>query len=180
MGLDITAYRKIEKLDCVFDSDGYPIDPKTGEPLDWQTYFFACVNPEFPRQADGIKDGNCYKFEEDYKFRAGSFLGYNHWREQLAKLAGYPAVLAPIGNMLLEKRHDEGAEKSGGGPFYELICFSDCEGVIGPKTSAKLAQDFQAFQESADQHEDERFRSRYNDWRKAFEMASESGCVRFY
>ena len=59
------------------------------------------------------------------------------WNE-LATLAGYAGA-------------DDAWERTDG-PFWELINFSDCEGVIGPKTSAKLAGDFAAFQEKADAH----------------------------
>ncbi len=178
MGLDITAYRKIEMLnDVVFDKDGDPIDPTTREPVDFDTR--ACLNDDYPERAKDIQDGAYYSAEESMCFRAGSYGGYNGWRNELASLAGYP-----IGQyQQYGKMHDShcvacwnGAE----GPFSELINFSDCEGTIGAIVSAKLAADFACFQEKADAHESERFRASYADWRKAFEMAADGGMVSFH
>ena len=61
-----------------------------------------------------------------------------------------------------------------------MINFSDCEGVIGPKTSAKLAKDFAEFQAQADAHPDDWFRDLYTTWRRAFELASDDGAVGFH
>ena len=37
MGLDVTAYKKLSKLDALFDSDGDPVNPITREPF--ENYF---------------------------------------------------------------------------------------------------------------------------------------------
>ena len=114
-------------------------------------------------------------------FRAGSYSGYNHWREKLAEIAGYPSIETDrFGSGLKEMRHDAGAREAGSGPFYELIWFSDCEGIIGPITSAKLARDFADFQAKADAVEDDYWREKYGKWRQAFEMAAEEGAVDFH
>ena len=63
-------------------------------------------------------------------------------------------------------------------PFYELINFSDCEGFIGPKTSAKLAKDFAAWQEKAGERG--WFSEKYAQWRAAFELAANGGVVQFH
>jgi len=178
MGLDITYYKNLTKLDCVFDADGEPIDPATREPLEGK-YLQAGLNGDFPGRADEIEDRAVYRYEDGDGFRAGSYSGYTHWREELAKLAGYPAKDADRYGTVTQ-RHDAGAWAVSEGPFWELICFSDCEGVIGAKVSAKLAADFAQFQAKADAHEDERFRWLYGDWRKAFETAADKGAVDFH
>lgn len=179
MGLDITAYGKITPLDCVFDSDGEPIDPKTREPLDGLEYFQANVNQDFPDRSKDIADNGVYTYETSTGFRAGSYGGYNNWRESLAKLAGYaPEEEDRYGSKRM--RHDAGAWSKTSGPFWELILFSACEGTIGPKVSAKLAKDFADYQTKADAHEDEYFRSKYAEWREAFEMAANNGAVDFH
>lgn len=178
MGLDITAYRQLKKIDCVFDEDGEPIDPTTREPLE-ECYLRAWVNPDFPGRADDIEDKGVYLSEDSFGFRAGSYGGYNHWRRTLAELAGYPA--APFTRFgTTEMRHDAGAWAADSGPFWELINFSDCEGVIGATASAKLAADFAAHQDKADAHADERFRAKYAEFRQAFEMAADGGAVEFH
>jgi hypothetical protein len=177
MGLDITAYRKITKIDAVFDADGEPIDPATREPIDYDMR--AYVNDDFPGRADEIEDRAIYKAEDSMGFRAGSYGGYNGWRNSLAKLAGYP-----LGQYeQYDRKWDsycvacwEGKE----GPFSELIHFSDCEGVIGASVAAKLAKDFADFQEAADGVDDDYFILKYAEWRKAFEMAADGGAVSFH
>lgn len=156
MGLDIRAFRKITAGDeTVRDEDG---DVTEG----WFTFY---VNPDFPERADGLKDDCPYKAEEEFHFRAGSYGGYNQWRNDLALTVGWKSA--------------EDAWAATSGPLWELINFSDCEGVIGPTTSKKLADEFANFQSQADAHPDDRFRYLYSCWRKAFEMASDDGCVRF-
>lgn len=178
MGLDITAYRDIEKIDCVFDGDGEPINPSSREPLNTD-YFQIYVNPDFSERADGLDHKAVYKYAEEMDFRAGSYSGYNHWREQLAELAGWPKVETERwGQKLL--RHDAATYDAKGGPFWELIRFSDCEGTIGPKTSAKLAKDFADHQGKADAHPDIYFRNVYNNFRAGFEMAAQNGAVDFH
>src|SRR5216117_1196420 len=114
MGLDITAYRQIKKLDCEV-KDGEPIGPNC-QPLDWKEYAHLYSYPPWMDRADGIEDGY-YSFAEAMKFRAGSYSGYNNWRNDLARLAGW--------------KDDEEAWKATEGPFWELINFADNEGVIG-------------------------------------------------
>jgi len=177
MGLDITAHRKLTKLDTVFGSDGEPIDPVTREPLEYA--FKAYLNPDFPGRADEIIDRAIYTSEDSMGLHAGSYSGYNHWREQLAELAGYiPEDYEQFGRA--RKSYCMPCWNGAEGPFAELINFSDCEGVIGCSVSAKLAKDFADFQHKADAHEDERFRMKYAEWRCAFEMAADQGAVEFH
>jgi hypothetical protein len=92
MGLDVTAYRKLTKLDVLFNEDGEAVDPTTREPVD------ECMrvreNHDFPGRAAGLEDGAAYGYEDAEAFWSGSYSRYNHWREQLAELAEYPA--APV------------------------------------------------------------------------------------
>lgn len=176
MGLDITYYRNLKKLDVVFDKSGRAIDPVTREFLDYD--FDAYSNPDFPEHIAGVEEGY-YAAERGGGFRAGSYGGYNQWREELAKLAGYPSRPEERYGRV-EERHDRGAQEAGQGPFFELIYFSDCEGTIGPKFSAKLAKDFSDYQAKADGHTDEYWRDKYTEWRKAFEFAANNGAVSFH
>lgn len=178
MGLDITAYQNIRFIDCVFDASGEPIDPGTRKPIDEARR--VNVNRDFVARADGLQEDAWFVPEKAYGFHAGSYGGYNQWREELAKLSEYPAVETDSELRRGKIRHDAGAWKAESGPFWELINFSDCEGCIGPKTSAKLAKDFADYQQRADSHSDERFRDRYNEWRGAFEMAAINGLVDFH
>jgi len=175
MSLDITAYRQIKAIDCVFDEDGEPIDPTTREEIDYD--FRAYINSDFPGRADDVRGGAIYSSQDSTGFRIG-YGGYNHWRNELARIAGFPETdFERYGSV--EKRHDAGAWAATEGPFWELILFSDCEGVIGSAVAKKLAADFVQYQEQADK-EDEHFRNWYATWREAFDMAADGGAVSFH
>lgn len=75
-------------------------------------------------------------------------------------------------------RHDATCWQGATGPFSELINFSDCEGVIGPKTAAKLARDFAAFEAQAEAWGDD-FYDQYLNWEEVFLMAADGGAVAF-
>lgn len=152
MGLDITAYRQLKPVECGDE----------GGCLEDHAHVYG-NGDNFPGRDEGVTPG-CYMFVGEHAFRAGAYSGYNRWREQLAELAGYTP----------EEAWSDAAK---GKPFYELVNFSDFEGTIGPVVAMRLAADFAAFQEKADAHEDEYFREKYAEWRKAFEMASDNGAV---
>jgi hypothetical protein len=160
VGLDISYYSNLKPA---------PDAPRDeyGE-VDYAA-FFTAHDGELDLRAPDLAPG-VYAFDKMGKFRAGSYGGYNQWRAQLAQLAGYPS----------DRYVWDHEQELLGKPFVELISFSDCEGVIGPAVSAKLAGDFAAFQAKADAHEDEWFRSKYADWRAAFEAAAKGGAVDFH
>lgn len=172
MGLDISVFCDIKKI----------------EPQPSREYYgdgaYLDQHPYFKKQADGIESG-WYSYESSYGFRAGSYGGYNQWRESLASLVG----LSP-------EEIWQSADKFDGKPFVELINFPDCEGVIGPQTSAKLLKDFKDFEDKAkevrmygDTDEEGKpldewmlnyFYNKYQEWMKAFELASNNGAVSFH
>lgn len=172
MGLDITAYKGLVLAN---GNDGFD---EVGELKDGFESFY--VNEDFPGRADDIKSRHAYTATDSFGFRAGSYGGYNLWREQLAQLAGWvPIQHTPRWGEPYES-YAAAAWAASEGPFWELINFSDCEGTIGSAVSKKLAEDFAKYQSKADKHYDDWFKQRYNHWRKAFEMASENGCVSFH
>lgn len=163
MGLDITAY---QGLKIVADAE---LD-ENGNPVDWENHFkpgasMAWSEKHFPGRAQGVDQDAVYAFDKSFRFRAGSYSGYNEWRRMLVRMIG-------LNEMSMFDERD--------GPFAELINFADNEGVIGPIVSAKLAKDFADWQEKADQHPDEWFGVQYANWRKSFEMASDNGAVDFH
>lgn len=121
-------------------------------------------NPGFPGRAAPFKSGS-YTSTGSLDMLSRSYGGYNGWRNQLAQLAGYASA--------------DQVWNASGGPFYELINFSDCEGTLGTLACAKLAQDFAEYQEKADAHPDEYFRWQYNAMRAGFEFAAVDGAVKF-
>lgn len=152
MGLDVTAYRGLR-----------PAVPQCSGEI----FTASVVEEEFKSRADSIADESQWNFAESFSFHAGSYGGYNDWREKLAQLAGFGSA--------------ENAWKSPPGrAFWSLINFSDCQGVIGPQTSAALARDFQEAQSRADEHPDLYFREIYGRFRRAFQLAADNGAVSFH
>lgn len=107
-------------------------------------------------------------------FRAGSYSGYNQWRDMLDNFVAYIVKKALV---------------TGGGqrPFAELLDFSDCEGVIDDATSKKLFKDFTKyapyisdFTGSRSKDRGEYFLSKYKEWAQAFEIAEDYGAVFFH
>jgi hypothetical protein len=161
MGLDITAYRRVEEVPSPeLDADDFPVDWKC------QTRFLD--NTDFPGRFEGLKAEAIYAFADSFDFRAGSYSGYGWWREQLAALAGYSTEDAWNG-------------RADGKPFIELVNFADNEGTLGPAVCARLAKDFADFDDRAKAHSPETwFYESYCNWRKAFEMGADRGAVDFH
>lgn len=158
MGLDVSAYAR-----CTLASDQRIDD---GEPCA-EDGVIVYHNDDFPGRCDEFPDRSVIEYGQHLDGPSHSYGGYNEWRDDLSKLAGYKSA---------KQVFDEVSE----GPFYELIDFGDNEGAIGTAVSAKLAKDFAAFQEKADTYSDEYFRTRYAQWRAAFEFASDGGFVDFH
>lgn len=158
MGLDITAYRKLEvvenpKYDEYGELENWDTEWKPGSSMEWaETYF--------PGRAEGLDSTAVYRWSEKEVFRAGSYSGYNWWREKLAEFSGKAA-------------------------FQELINFSDCEGCIGSVVSKKLFQDFQTYESKAKGFSEgiengKLWFEKYLNWKEAFEMAADGGAVDFH
>ncbi|MNL09166.1 hypothetical protein D3C87_1299150 [compost metagenome] len=107
----------------------------------------------------------------------GGYGRWGLWREHLAVLAGYPR--GRTSTYTERVPHSCGCSEQGHGPFFELIHFSDCEGVIGQHAAAKLLQDFEAHQAQANQQNPEFLRV-YNSVRDGLRMAARGGCLHFH
>lgn len=157
MGLDIHYASRMKLVTTDHDED--PDEPGA----DW---FYA--NRDYPQRAPGLIDG-CYVGDIVGGFRAGSYSGYNRWREALSRLG-----------LGVDPEQVWGSpEFYAGKPFFEVVCFSDCEGAIGAEVSAKLAADFAAYEERAATELDEYDLRVYRDFRRAFEAAADAGAVQF-
>jgi hypothetical protein len=168
MGLDVSWYREIKPApDAALDGDGYPDD--------WD-FVRVDESVHFAERRTDLAPG-IYSFAKSGSFRAGSYSGYNQWRDTLAEMVGYPALVeAPNAS---NSRHAAAAWGGHVGPFFELIHFSDCDGVIGTTISAKLAKEFAEHQAKAEGIGGY-FAEKYADWRNAFEQAAHGGFVAFH
>ena len=167
MGLDISYYQNLQ-----FDS---PDSDDDDDKYETGLIHLYMVQGGVDR-SDGLQTG-WYKGERGGNFRAGSYSGYNEWRNQLSL-----CMLNLSAEKIWESEPDDGG--SSGRPFVELIHFSDCEGFIGPKTSAKLAADFAANEVKAQRYSEAQgedwFYTKYKDWMAAFQCASSNGIVRLH
>lgn len=176
MGLDITAYSNIKRLKAHLNDDGEAIYDSTGEEIK-ERYFYVWKNPSFPGRADELVDGGVYTYEKSVGHGMG-YGGYYWWRNDLAGSAGYPVKEydAAFGK---ETSYFGGVINSEGGPFYELINFSDCEGAIDASIAKKLLADFKSFNDKAEEIGGAFFEN-YKHWQSAMEIASNSGCIIFH
>lgn len=167
MGLDISAYRKVAPApEAEVDSGGWPSD--------WKRYLsirqatLDMTEDYWPGHTEGIPPAGVYSFAEEFGLRAGSYGGYNRWREWLAEGVGHNIDEVHKG-IITE------------GPFVELINFSDCEGYIGPIVAAKLHADFVAHRAKFTGNVDDGwFPEAYDKWMQAFEIAADGGLVSFH
>ena len=160
MGLDISVYSKIERVH-----------------EDEANIFIRRAIPEID-QAKDIEEGEYKNSEicESHHFRAGSYSGYNHFRDLLCNIMhGVQA------ETLWEK-----PEVFEGKEFYSLINFSDCEGQFGPTVSKKLHEDFvnhrEKFVKGVEGKEpyDGYYTRVYDDFMLGFEIASKGGVLLFH
>lgn len=159
MGLDISVYGGVDFSKRLEEHDGL-------------AHFWAV---HWDERLDGIEPGY-YSAAKSDGFYAGSYSGYNAFRDALCR-----AVHRCSAKEMWARPESERV-----GPFAELINFSDSEGCIGPKTSAKLARDFAehatvvlAFLR-AENDPYQWFTRLYNDFRRGFEMAAQGGFVAFH
>jgi hypothetical protein len=165
MGLDIFACSKLEYV-RPFDED------RDEDVYDPELISISVYGGLFEVNSDGLESG-MYRYDESTHFRAGSYSGYSAFREWLASLSGNrPEALW----------NEE--VSTDGTPFGRLINFSDCEGLIGPKTSSMMRDDFDQYRETAERsvekgEVDRYFLETYDLFREAFDLASDGGAVVF-
>lgn len=186
MGLDITAWSNL----------------KFSEDQDEENYELIRIwkNYNFPDHCE-LEEGNWEETPETrvHSFRAGAYSGYGRFRNILAQ-----CTLGVTEDTIWEAQDIYMNQ-----PFFNLINFSDCEGVIGPDYSAALFEDFRdnrdRFIRNLKQEIDftkvtenpialepefildlelsdgdiEYYIEKYDDWMQAFELAKDGGIVQF-
>lgn len=166
MGLDITAYSKCRFVAPRVDDDYEQYEEKH--------VLIVVAFEGFRARLDGRPEGWWLPEGDSLRFQAGSYGGYNEWREQLCRVALGATPSEVWSNY----------EDFAGRPFAELINFADNEGAIGPVTSAKLLADFENDPDLPTRLEDADpfgwFFDKYNSWRDAFRLAADDGFVVFH
>ena len=171
MGLDISYYGRASKVDEDRLAKAKAAAKYPDEVGEWaydNGWTVPYINPDFLERSDGIESDTVFEAETSEGFRAGSYGGYSDWRERLGALVGITDLNA---------WWEAGSEP---GPFSELLHMSDCEGVIGPVTSAKLYADFVEWEDRARTCDHQWWWELYEKWREAFRVASDRGFVEFH
>lgn len=161
MGLDISAYSKIQKVDDIDEASIY-------------------IRRGIPESDQGhdIEEGEYTETEdsESHRFRAGSYSGYGVFRNILSKRI----------HGVSSKEIWENPEIFKDKEFYNLINFSDCEGFFGPGVSKKLHSDFVENREKfvtnidLDNPHPGYYERVYDDFTLGFEIASRGGVLLFH
>lgn len=166
MGLDVAFFRQIRQV--------VP-EPPPPRRHDQHVLFTAselgATEEGWPGFTDGIKPG-VYAFSQFGDFSAGSYTGYDEWRQRLARFACGKS---------LERVWGENPK----GAFAELLCFADDSGVIGARVAGKLAKDFAEHDERAAAYAAAKawgddWLALYRDFKNAFLVASDGGAIYFY
>jgi hypothetical protein len=189
MGLDIRAYSRLDYIghgtdgqhddeDCCYTEDysrrhipayAYDSFPHALEGIPG--------NPDIRRETGSSGDGflNAGYFQvtsatETHGFPAGSYGGYNRWREHLGKCFGW-------------SRDTED-------PFMELIYFADNEGTILWKPARELLKDFEEGREKwlayctteglTGSPYGMWYLEVYEDWAQACKLAADGGLLDFH
>lgn len=170
MGLDISYYENAEPVSEDDLPDG--IEDERQQYIEDNNIIDYFTLKGYEARLEGI---DAKYVEVDGKsggFRAGSYGGYNQWRNRLSILAlGVPASQV----WMSEEQYKDAV-------FVDLINFADNEGVIGPVSSARLAEQFKSERQRLVQKlsdEDEWWLKLYDKWATAFETAANTGCVEF-
>lgn len=162
MGLDITAYSHLTAVG---------LHVAAGEWCEDDNHVTAMAYDCFPQSYRGLPAlgqwrefvlGGCYALTDEtetHRFRAGSYGGYNAWRDDLQRQFN--------------------PDRQPDAPFYELVWFADNEGCIGPEAAADLLKDFEQHTDAYDPGDDHSgyARQKYADWTRAFRLAADSGLV---
>lgn len=163
MGLDIIAYSKLKKNECLS-----AISEEDRKDLDINCLIMSPLLTEiekaFPGRAEPLKyNGDIYTCGSHKEYSIGAYGTYGWFRQVLETFS-------------------EDCDC-----FDELINFSDCEGVIGSAVSEKLYEDFSSNAESFEQWvyqkysvvEGELLLRIYYKFESAFEIAKDGGAVEF-
>lgn len=180
MGLDILAASHLRFLRPIPDDDELDRleDDLAARNLYLSDVYFI-IEPNLPEWRNHLagREPGLYDYSpasEQHDFRAGSYSYYNEWRELLCRFA--------LG--VEPKTVWDNLARFAGGPFVELIHFTDCDGCIGPRVAAKLLADFRTHAARAEQFatllpDDIDFLGNYRDFTRAFELAAQDGALRF-
>lgn len=172
MGLDTTAYEFVERL------------RGGGGSGDDDRHILAFSHKNFPHALEGLEGvDSFFVFPGGREVYRGGFhyRGYGNTNHTCSSYSGHSYLRDLIADKFLDTTPEEiwvNPDEFKDKPFFELINFSDCEGVLGPVACRNLADDFNSHPDldSGDSFYDEL----YKDFGKSFNIAADTGVVVFH
>lgn len=178
MGLDITAYQGMVRLmDWPAEVEGIDdIATYSGLDIGYQIDGKAVVDVHpscahvFPRHLGSLTPG-IYAHGGRMHFRAGSYSGYNEWRDWLSRAA--------LGASAEQVWRNFAAYEDRGVAW--LVNFSDANGYIGPEISRRILDDIRAHvAQIRAAVTDSWYGEKLDQWIAALEMAADGGMLDFH
>ena len=186
MGLDIRGYSKVkliegsddESIECKYEW----ADELSGG--SWDVCTIPYLNEDFPKHSEDLVEG-VYTFEDHAEGGSRSYSGWSNFREVLAKNVGYePITLDEVPDdwdeytkrSFLLNPHQSRVFNVKEGPLFELINFSDCEGVINTTTCKKIYNDLELVDHLDLEQRDQELLYKLLE---AFKLGSDDGFVTF-
>lgn len=196
MGLDITAYKNIEKVEVIeheISNEDYT-DIEIEVLNNAKTSVFKVYELSYFKEHLGsLEENSYYVYEDDFDMRAGSYSGYGNWRNELARVVCKVHNIEPINVDPYKKHDDNGRDRTFSEtiwnlpsdttiPLYKFINFSDCEGFIGTEYCKIIYQELLDIENNfkEENSNNEYFIRKFDEWLIAFEYGSENGCIQFH
>jgi hypothetical protein len=178
MSLSLVAYQHVKHIN----------DPRLSE-LD---ELHQVLHGDFPEQAGTLVDEGYYQGTRQSFFRIG-YGSYHSFREQLAIIAGYQKQAIPEPDFRDPDFRDKAfywrnphiadiyVNQLSEGAFIEILCFSDCEGVIDEAHCRKLLVDFNAHEAKAMALANDlpKFWEFYQAFQRALNVAIQKGFIAY-
>ncbi len=142
--LTFNAYSNITfPKNIVYDSNKHMIVDNNGnQHPDFKICKVAVVSDDFLYHSAGISNHTVFKYDDNLSYQLKSSEYYGEWRNTLAKILQY--------NPSKSKKYKKiaytlGAFDYDSGPFLNLICFSDSDGLINSSYCNELFLDFEKY-----------------------------------
>jgi len=179
MGLDVKAFRKVERV-ADWPADAGSMDDIAEYDFNasayiWQGMAVTDISPAYDRHIPARRralTSGLYRYAGKLNGYSGSYSGYNDWRNWLAQARYGMADREVWTRCERDPAFEDGAAL--------LINFSDCEGFIDAPTATRILADLRAHEEdilrqARSEYDAERFRQ----WMTMLEMAADGGMLEF-
>ena len=185
MSLNFYAYSDVKFQNTISydDKKNMIIDTSGNQHPDFKLCKVAFVSDDFYYHSNGVKNNSVFKYDNTFHYELESSEYYGAWRNTLSKILQY--------NPSKSKKYKKiaytlGAFDYDSGPFLNLICFADRDGLINSEYCKEIYADFVKYTKYVnDMPEDhfimdkETFLTIFSQLKKCFELGANNGLVQF-